>query len=66
MPNPLHNDGLGNLHALEIELIRRIRDKYRFGELTLILHEGLPRKVKQVTIYEDLREELSTPGKKEL
>lgn len=54
------NQGLGELHLLEIELLRRIREKYRFGELVIILHEGLPRKIKQVTIYEDLREELST------
>lgn len=59
----LSNGGLGELHQLEVDLIRRIREKYRFGELTIILHEGLPRKVKQVTVYEDLREPLSTSGK---
>lgn len=53
------NDGLGELHTLEIELIRRIREKYRFGELVLILHEGLPRKIRQVTVYEDLKDQLS-------
>lgn len=62
MEHPLLNDGLGELHILEIELLRRIRTKYRFGEVTLILHEGLPRKVKAVTVYEDLREDLSTPN----
>ncbi len=56
------NGGLGELHALEIELLRRIREKYRFGELVLILHEGLPRKIRQVTVYEDLKDELSTGG----
>lgn len=65
MEKPLHNGGLGDLHELEIELLRRIREKYRFGELTLILHEGLARKVKQVTVYEDLREPLSTGDSKE-
>lgn len=53
------NQGLGELHDLEVELIRRIRYQYRFGELSITLHEGLPRKIKSVTIFEDLREELS-------
>lgn len=52
------NAGLGELHALEIELIRRIRFQYRFGELVITLHEGLPRKIKSVTVYDDLRDEL--------
>lgn len=57
------NDGLGELHLLEIELIRRMREKYRFGEFTIIMHEGLPRKIKQVTTYEDLRELSTVPVK---
>lgn len=59
-PQLNQNDGLGVLHPLEIELIKRIREKYRFGEVTLILHEGLPRKIKAVTIFEDLKLQLST------
>lgn len=57
---PTLNSGLGELNTLEVELLQRIRTKYRFGELTIITHEGLPRKIKAVTIYEDLRPELST------
>lgn len=53
--NQLLNDGLGELHALEIELIRRIREQYRFGEISLITHEGLPQKIKQVTVFESLK-----------
>lgn len=53
MAQPL-NDGLGNLHHLEVELLKRIREKYRFGELSITTHEGLPRKIKQVTVFEDL------------
>lgn len=52
---PLLNGGLGDLHALEIELLTRIRNKYRFGEITIILHNGLPQKIKEVTRYEDLK-----------
>ena len=52
----LLNDGLGELHALEIELLRRIRKQYRYGEITIILHNGLPQKIKEVTRYEDLKE----------
>lgn len=52
---PTLNDGLGELHALEIELLKRIREKYRYGEITIILHNGLPQKIKEVTRYEDLK-----------
>lgn len=51
MENQL-NDGLGELHKLEIELLRRIREKYRFGEVTIVTHEGLPRKIKETTTFE--------------
>lgn len=54
MPDSNLNDGLGELHALEVELLRSIREKYRFGEITLIIHEGLPRKIKAVTVFEAL------------
>lgn len=55
---PPLNGGLGELHILEIELLQRIRHKYRFGELTVILHAGLPQKIKAVTVYEDLKSEV--------
>lgn len=53
--NLLLNEGLGQLHLLEIELLKRIRQRYRYGEITIILHNGLPQKIKEVTIYEDLK-----------
>lgn len=44
------------LHPLEAELIRRIRSRYRFGRVIIITHEGLPRKIEEVTTFDDLRD----------
>jgi len=40
------------LHPSEAELILRIREKYRFGEITVICRDGLPDKIGRTTIYE--------------
>lgn len=47
------NFGLGELHAREIDLILKIRNVYRFGEITLITSDGLPKQVLK-TISRDL------------
>lgn len=39
------NYGLGELHAREVDLLLLIRTKYRFGEITLIVADGLPKQV---------------------
>lgn len=36
------------LHPKEIELIRRIRTKYRFSTITVTTQDGLPHSIKQV------------------
>lgn len=48
------NKGLGELTVNEINLIKIIRERFRFGDITIITHDGQPKKVKQVTEYEAL------------
>ena len=47
------NFGLGELHPREIDLIIKIRTKYRFGEITLVTTDGLPKQILK-TIERDL------------
>lgn len=39
------NGGLGILHPKEIELILLIRTQYRFGNIEIIIQDGLPQQV---------------------
>lgn len=42
------------LHPLEADLIQRIRDKYRFGEIIVECRDGLPQRLGKTTVYEKL------------
>jgi len=42
------------LHSQEIELIKAIREKWKFGEITIIVRNGLPFRIRKVTEFEDL------------
>ena len=44
------------LHPLEIWLIKRWREKYRFGEITIIVQDGIPQRIKQVIFNDDPRD----------
>lgn len=39
------NKGLGELHPKEAELIMLIRTQYRFGNIEIIIQDGLPQQV---------------------
>lgn len=39
------NHGLGDLHPREIDLILHIRSKFRFGEITIVTADGLPKQI---------------------
>lgn len=45
------------LHPMEAELIQRIRNKYRFGEIVVECRDGLPFRLGKTTVYEKLIEE---------
>ncbi len=42
------------LHPQEMELIRNLRTRFRFGEVTIIMQDGVPLRLKRVTEIEDL------------
>ena len=51
--------GIDSLHPYEIFMIRRWRDKYRFGEMTIIVQEGIPLRIRKSIINDDPRDEKS-------
>lgn len=42
------------LHPLEVELIQKIRNQYKWGEIILEIRDGLPHRIGRTTIYEKL------------
>ena len=45
---------LGTLNQFEINLIDVIRNRFRFGELTIVSHNGVPRKIIRFTEIDTL------------
>lgn len=45
------------LHPLEAQLIQKIREKYKFGEIIVECRNGLPHRIGKTTTYEKLGEE---------
>jgi hypothetical protein len=43
----------------EENLIKTIRTRYRYGEIIIIIHEGVPIRIKKVETFTDLRGDLS-------
>lgn len=37
------------LHPKEVELLRNLRTKYRFGDITIIVRDGVPMSIKRIT-----------------
>jgi len=48
------NIDLGELHTNEIDLIHLIRTKYRFGQVVIQTHDGLPKYVEKTIERERL------------
>lgn len=44
----------GKLSPNEAELIRLIREKYRFGQVTVVVHDGVPKRIVETVKYESL------------
>lgn len=42
------------LHPNELDLIRKIRKNMRFGEITIMVRDGLPVRLKRITEVEEL------------
>lgn len=42
------------LHPNEIQLIKALRNNWRFGEITILVREGIPYRLKRVQEFIDL------------
>jgi len=42
------------LHQKELELIKNLRTNFRFGEITIIMRDGLPFRLRRITEFADL------------
>jgi len=47
------------LNKNEENLIRLIKTKYRYGEIIVICHDGIPQRIKRVDVFDDLHGNLS-------
>ena len=42
------------LHPQELELIHNLRKRFRFGEVTIIMRDGLPYRLRKITEFAEL------------
>lgn len=42
------------LHPKEIALIMALRNKWRYGDVVVLMRDGLPQRLKMVTQFDDL------------
>lgn len=42
------------LHQQEIDLLKLLRNKYRFGDITIKMRDGLPFRLVRITEFDDL------------
>jgi len=45
-----------DLHSYELQLIKAIREKWRFGEITILVRDGLPYRIKRVQEFDDFED----------
>lgn len=43
------------LHPSEMQLLKMLRTRFRYGDVTIIMQDGVPLRVKRITEVEDLR-----------
>lgn len=48
------NGGLGELHPREIALLKKIREKYRYGVVEVQTYDGLPKQILKTIERENL------------
>ena len=48
---PINKD---DLHPKEVALIKLMREKFRFGRIVVIVHDGIPQKIEETVKYEAL------------
>ena len=48
------------LHRSEMELLHNLRKNWKYGEVTIIMRDGLPVRLRRVTEFADLTSKDST------
>ncbi len=51
------NKAISDLHPYELWLIKRIREKYRYGEITVKIKKGVPMRIRKGYVDDDPRDE---------
>ena len=57
---PNDTDVIIELHPAEIQLLKAIRHNWRFGEITIIVRDGIPCRLKRVEEFIDLNSPKNT------
>ena len=52
------------LHNSEVELIRNLRKNWKYGEVTIIMRDGLPVRLRRITEFADLTEDKKLDNKR--
>lgn len=42
------------LHEKELALILALRNKFPFGDVTILMRDGVPQRIKQAWVFDDL------------
>ena len=42
------------LHPSEVELLKNLRTRFKFGEVTIVMRDGVPQRLKRVTEFAEL------------
>ena len=43
------------LHPNEMQLLKMLRSRFRYGDITIIMQDGLPVRIKRITEIENLK-----------
>ena len=54
MPKARFNAKIIDLHPKELSLIIALRGRFRFGEVIIIMRDGVPQRLKKVELFDDL------------
>ena len=47
------------LNKNEANLIIKLRTQYRYGEIIIMMHDGIPQRLKKIETFDDLHGDLS-------
>ena len=48
------------IHPFEMDLIKSLRTKFRFGEITIVMKDGLPIRWKRITEFDSPGQEIKS------